>query len=165
MVLFSRVSDGANALVEPAIAVLTGTMTALLVLSVFTRFVVHISIVETVEIIRISFVWAVFLAASAVAKRRQHVRVTFLADALPAAGRLAVHRGVDIIILGFGVAMVWFGAQMTLRMTATYLPTLQISQAWLYGALPVSGALIALHALADLLRPADPAGAAGVSLP
>lgn len=153
MMALRRASDLANRMVEPLVALLAAFFSVLLAVSVFSRYVFDISIVESAELTRIAFLWAVFLAASCVAKRRQHIRITVIVDLLPRDARVAIERIVDVLIAGFGATIVWFGAAMTLRMTATFLPTLQVSQAWLYGALPVSGALIVLHALAHLATP------------
>ena len=154
MTLLRRASDLANRLVEPMVALLAAALTLLLVVSVFSRYVFDISVVEGVELTRLAFLWAVFLAATSVAKRRAHVRITILVDGLSRPAQILVNRLVDATIAGFGGAMIWFGVAMTERMMATSLPTLQISQAWLYAALPVSGALIVLHALAHLTGPA-----------
>lgn len=147
-----RLSDGLNRLTEPVVALLAAFFTGLLVVSVFSRYVFDVSIVEGVELTRIAFLWSVFLAAASVAARQEHVRITFAVAWLPDAARAALFYLVQAIIVGFGVAMAWFGMAMTLRMAATFLPTLQVSQAWLYAALPLSGVLIVIHAMAHMVR-------------
>ncbi len=128
-------------------------------ISVFSRYVFDISIVEGVELTRIAFLWSVFLAAASVAARDEHIRITFAVAGLPHGGKVAVFWIVNLIIASFGATMLWFGLNLTRGMTNTFLPTLQISQAWLYAALPVSGALILLHALAHLAGGAEAAAA------
>lgn len=151
-----KLSDHANQGVEWCVAGLAAFFTLLLIVSVFSRYVFDVSIVEGVELTRVAFLWAVFLAASAAAKKRAHVRIIVLAKRMPEHIAIALIRIADLCIGGFGVAMVWFGYQMSERVAPTFLPTLQISQAWLYGALPVCGALIILHALSHLFEPVNP---------
>ena len=111
---------------------------------------------QSVELTRISFVWAVFLAAAAVVGRDQHIRITVLADQLSAGLRLWLTRSLHLMAAGFGAVMVWQGMILVGKMTATVLPALGVSQVWLYGGLPVSGALIVVHALTHVIDPPDP---------
>lgn len=155
MTALSQLSRVVNIGVEAAIGLLTGAFTGMLIVSVFSRYIFDISIVQSVELTRIAFLWACFLAASAVAARREHIRISFAVSRLPDTFRIVVLRLTEAGIGAFGITMIWFGTLLTLKMGQTYLPTLQISQAWLYAALPVSGALIFLHALAHLSQPVD----------
>jgi TRAP-type C4-dicarboxylate transport system permease small subunit len=153
MMSLIQLSDAVNALVEALIAILAMFFTLLLVVSVFSRYVFDISIVEGVELVRLSFLWAVFLAASTAAKRRAHVRITFLLTPLSRSGRAIVLRLADLVVVAFGAVILWYGWEMTARVSGSFLPTLQISQSWLYGALPVCGGLIVFHAIAGLTVP------------
>lgn len=152
-----RLSLALNRIVEGIVALLAAFFTGLLVVSVFSRYVFDISIVEGVELTRITFLWAVFLAASSVAARREHIRITFAVSWLSPSLQLLVLRFTELCILAFGTAMIWFGGILTLRMAPTFLPTLQISQAWLYAVLPIAGFLIVIHAIGHLTQRPDPA--------
>lgn len=151
-----RLSLGLNQIVEGIVALLAALFTGLLVVSVFSRYVFDISIVEAVELTRIAFLWAVFLAASCVAARREHLRITFAVSWLSPALQFVVLRFIELCIFAFGMTMVWFGGILAVRMTPTFMPTMQISQGWLYAVLPVSGLLIVIHAVAHLTQRPDP---------
>jgi len=139
-----------NRLTEAIVALLAAFFTALLIVAVFSRYVFDISIVTSVEMTRIAFVWAVFLAAASVTARGAHVRIVAGVERLPERFQMPVGKLVNAIMLAFGIAMVWYGCKLTVKMMPTTLPAMQISQAWIYAALPVSGALISLHALAAM---------------
>ncbi len=147
-------SGHANAACEAALALLVAVFTGLVIIAVTSRYVFDLSIVTSVELTRIAFVWACFLGASVGVARGAHIRVAFIADAMPPGLRRALAVFAALTTLGFGLAMVWYGWALTERMRPTFLPTLQWSQAVLYAALPVSGALIVLHAAAHALRAA-----------
>jgi len=155
--LVVRTSALANRITELVLVPLVAFLAGVLIVAVFSRYVFQLSIVTATEMTRLAFVWGVFLGAAAGVKRGAHVRVVALVSRLPASlGRLApvvVHGS----FLVFASLMVWHGAALTERMSVTTFPTMGVSQAWLYLALPVSGALIALHALAGLLamQPVD----------
>ncbi len=156
--LIARASAAANRITELILVPLVAFLAGVLIVAVFSRYVFQLSIVTATEMTRLAFVWGVFLGAAAGVKRGAHVRVVALVSRLPAvAGRL-----VPVVVHGsflvFALLMLWHGASLTERMSVTTFPTLGVSQGWLYLALPVSGALIALHALSGLLtmHPVDP---------
>jgi len=146
--VLGRISALANRGTEWVLAPLVMFFTALMLTAVFTRYVLDVSMVNATELTRIAFCWSVFLGAAAATHGLQHVRVTFLADQLPPRGQAALMVLVHLAALGFGLVMVVEGWGVAERMAMTFLPTTGWSQAWIYGAVPVSGALIVLHAAA-----------------
>lgn len=146
-----RVSASANLVTEWLLVPIVLFFAGLLIVSVFSRYVFQLPIVTSVELTRISFVWATFLGISAGVKRGVHVRVVAFVSVLPAALRGLTVYLVHGSILVFALLMVWQGWGLTMRMIPTTFPTLGVSQAWLYAVLPVSGALMALHAFSGLL--------------
>lgn len=146
-----RVSAFANLATEWLLVPIVLFFAGLLIVSVFSRYVFQLPLVTSVELTRLAFVWATFLGISAGVKRGVHVRVVAFVSLLPAAVRGLTVYLVHGSILVFGALMLWQGWGLTVRMLPTTFPTLGISQAWLYGVLPVTGALITLHALSGLL--------------
>lgn len=146
-----RASAFANKLTEWLLVPIVLFFAGLLIIAVISRYVFQLPIVTSVELTRITFVWATFLGISAGVKRGVHVRVIAFVRMMPKALQALPVYLVHGSFLMFGVLMVWQGWGLTLRMLPTSFPTLGVSQAWLYGVLPVSGALISLHALSGLL--------------
>jgi TRAP-type C4-dicarboxylate transport system permease small subunit len=144
-------SDAANRATEWLLVPIVGFFTLLLVVSVFSRYVFQLPIVTSIELTRLAFVWGCFMGAAVGLKRGAHVRVVAFVSLLPAWFRpvtaLIVHGG----FLLFSLLMVWHGWGLTSRMFSTTFPTLGISQGWMYLALPVAGALMALHSATTLL--------------
>ncbi len=147
----SRTSALANRVTEWVLAPLVMFFTGLMLLAVFTRYVLDVSLVTSSELTRIAFCWSVFLGAAAAVHNLAHVRVTVLAERLPPRGQAALMVLVHAVVLAFGLVMLVQGWDVAQRMTVTFLPTLGWSQLWIYGAVPVSGALIVLHALSSTL--------------
>ena len=100
---------------------------------------------------RLAFVWACFLGAAAGVKRGAHVRMVAFVMLLPERLRTLTRFLVHGSFLVFACLMIWHGTVLTSQMTATSFPTLGISQAWLYLVLPVTGCLIAIHAISGLV--------------
>lgn len=149
--LIGRASTVANRITELILVPLVAFLALVLIVSVFSRYVFQLSIVTSVEMVRLAFVWGVFLGAAAGVKRAVHVRVVALVSRFPVALRRLAPVVVHGSFLVFALLMIWHGTTLAGRMFVTTFPTLGISQGWLYLALPVAGALIALHALAALL--------------
>ena len=149
--IIRRASAFANLVTEWLLVPIVLFFAGLLIVSVFSRYVFQLPIVTSVELTRLAFVWATFLGIAAGVKRGVHVRVIAFVSLLPAALRGLTVYLVHGSFLVFGVLMVWQGWSLTVRMIPTTFPTLGVSQAWLYGVLPVTGALMTLHALSGLL--------------
>lgn len=149
--LLRHASDGANRATELLLVPIVAFFTLVLVASVFSRYVFQLPIVTSIEMTRLAFVWACFLGAAVGVRRGAHVRMVAFVALLPAPLRRWAPAVVHGSFLLFAVLMVWHGWGLTARMFATTFPTLGISQGWLYLALPVTGALMALHAGASLL--------------
>lgn len=135
-----------------------GAVTALIMIStlllgVFYRYVLQDSLSWSDEIALLAASWTVFLFASVLVPGFEHVRVTLLLSCLPGWLAEILDRVNVLLVLLFGLAMVWTGYGF---MEFTFG---QVSQAIRYplwiknGALPVSGLLITLHAAVLLIRP------------
>jgi TRAP-type C4-dicarboxylate transport system permease small subunit len=121
-------------------------------LGVLTRYVFHAPIVSSIELARISFVWAAFLGAAICFKGEKHTQFSFLLDAVPTGVRRGLRVAIAACCLGFFVFLAVKGVQMVLLVQATYFPALGWSQLWLYLPLPLCASIMFLHALAFLAR-------------
>lgn len=135
-----------------------GALTALvmiisLLLGVFYRYVLGDALVWSDEVASLAFTWTVFLFASALVRSGGHVRVTLLVDALPPLLGELVERGIMVLVLGLGLVMLWTGWNFA-EFTAGQVSPAVRYPVWLKNAaVPVSGALIGIHALILLIRP------------
>ena len=79
--------------------------------------------------------------------RGRQIAMTSFVDPLPPTARLWIGRTIDLVGLIFCLYIAWFGAQLTGTVGATgqRSPTLGISAAWLYAALPVGFLLLAVR--------------------
>jgi TRAP-type C4-dicarboxylate transport system permease small subunit len=152
MRLLRQLSDWADRLARMLLVPIGICFISVVFLGVLTRYVFHAPIVSSIELARISFVWAAFLGAAICFKSEKHTQFAFLLDAVSARLRAAFKVGIAVLCLGFFAFLVVKGVQMVRMVEATYFPALGWSQLWLYLPLPVSGCCMALHALAFLGR-------------
>lgn len=136
-------------------AIIALIMVISLLLGVFYRYVLDDSLVWSNEIASLCFTWTIFLFASALVRDHAHVRVTLLIDALPPLVTELIERSVVLLILGFGLLMVWTGWDFAAFTAGQVSPAIRYP-VWVgNAAIPVSGMLISFHALVLLLRPSS----------
>lgn len=99
------------------------------------------------EATRYLMVWLVFLALGVALQRGRQIAMTSFIEPLPEAAQRLIGRAIDLIGLIFCLYIAWVGGQMTGMIAATgqRSPTLGLSAAWLYVALPVGFLLLALR--------------------
>ncbi|GGK21423.1 TRAP transporter small permease [Salinarimonas ramus] len=105
------------------------------------------------EATRWLMVWMVFLGLGLALEQGKHVAMTSLLATFSQGTRRMVRRAIDLVGLLFSLAIVWFGWDITRLVLGTgqVSPTLGLTTAILYLALPVGFGLLALRYLAGLL--------------
>jgi C4-dicarboxylate transporter DctQ subunit len=96
--------------------------------------------------------WLVFLGLGLTLERGRHIAVTMLFDALGTRPRRAVGAAIDLIGLVFSLYIAKLGVDITVFVgnSGQLSPTLDVSAAWLYAAVPVGFLLLALRYLLSL---------------
>jgi TRAP-type C4-dicarboxylate transport system permease small subunit len=147
---------------------LAGALTALvmvvsLLLGVFYRYVLDDALVWSDEIAALAFTWTVFLFASSLVREGGHERVTLLIDALPSLFSEILERAIMLLIVGFGLLMLWTGWNFAEFTVGQVSPAVRYP-VWLKNAaVPAAGLLISIHALILLIRPAPIHKASGAN--
>ncbi|WPJ97268.1 TRAP transporter small permease [Coraliomargarita algicola] len=105
------------------------------------------------ELARLLMVWLALLGAALATREQQHLGLDVLVrqwpDEVQCLASIFVHCAVAI----FAVAiMAWGGGQLVVARfeSGQMLPALDISRAWFYLALPVSGVLVCLFSIENL---------------
>ncbi|MBI2323232.1 MAG: TRAP transporter small permease [Chloroflexi bacterium] len=145
-------------LTDWALVVTVGGQFAVLVLQVFTRYVLNRPIGWSEEVALHLFIWMTFLGAAYGTRLRSHPRVAVVGawerGALP--WLVPFQKAVAVVFLvGLGGA----GAALAVANQSILSPNAEISQLFLYGAAPV-GALLMLVEMCMPAAPPAPAGAA-----
>lgn len=99
------------------------------------------------EATRYLMVWMVFLGLGLALARAKHVSMTSYMERFPERTRWLLRKVIDTVGLVFSLYICWFGADITwlVLKSGQSSPTLGISNAILYAALPVGFALLALR--------------------
>lgn len=129
---------------------LLAAVIVLVIIQVYTRYVLNQPFTWTEEIARFAMVWFTFMSASYVMAERRHIRVVFFARLLGRIGSVVVNWFAQIVVIGVGVVMTYgaFLAQDASQISGT-ASGVPISFVY-YGAL-AGYALMVIHALVESL--------------
>lgn len=163
------VKTAMDRLLGGVIALLLAGMVINVVWQVFTRFVMRSPSSYTEELARYSMIWVGLLGAAYCSGRRSHLALDLVPMLLKGTARRVLDVVIQLAVLAFALAVLVGGGGRLVWITfklGQVSAALQVKLGYVYLALPVSGAFIALYALFALVEtlrsPATPplAGAA-----
>ena len=102
------------------------------------------------ELAQYLLVWCGFLGWMIAARRGSHIRINVFLDMLPRGGRLAAEAVIQLAIITFAVALIWYVPSVIQRNLDIELVSLPISAALLYIPVPIAAFALIVQALVDL---------------
>lgn len=90
--------------------------------------------------------WFIFLGAAVGVRENNHMGFDVLLYVLPSSAKKWLRMISDLVVLAFGVGMVWYGANLVGLTWNTVLPALGISGGWDYVPIVAGGVLVVLFA-------------------
>jgi TRAP-type C4-dicarboxylate transport system permease small subunit len=104
------------------------------------------------EVTSTLFIYAIFIGAAVATRRNDHLYLTALSEALHGTPRLIVEIVIRIVVLGVAFCLIWFGYINYLRGFGSFRLPSGTPIASLYAAIPLSGVLIALFTIEQLVN-------------
>lgn len=138
---------------EVGVVLMLVVITATLAMQIISRFFLTIPLDWTEEVARGAQIWLVFLGAAVGARRAEHFVVELFMERVNFPGKAMLARAVDIVVIGFFLLMAVVAALATKSGAGQVMPTLGLSIAWIYTAIPVGCALMAFHFVMGWVRP------------
>ena len=138
--------------VQYLLFVLGAAMALIVGAQVFSRYVLNHSIFWSYEAARFLLIWLTFLGASVAYRNGGHASIDIVYKRLPVYARKMATIATDILTIAFAGVMIFYGFKFS------YFVRLQISPAlfvpkWIpHSVIPIGGAILAIHALAFLIR-------------
>lgn len=99
------------------------------------------------EVARYTMIWMVFLGAGLALREGAHVALGSLQSALPPRAALVVRAVVLALLLVFFAMMIRMGWDYMMRAQFQLSAALRLKMSWIYAAMPVGFALLAIHLL------------------
>ncbi|GAB4265746.1 MAG: TRAP transporter small permease [Deferrisomatales bacterium] len=147
-----RWSDRLNRWVEGSLFLLGATMAAVVALQVFFRYALNHSLFWSEELARYLLVWLTFLGATVAYRRRANPGIDALYLRLPRLPRKAAALVVHLASLVLFGVMVVHGARFAHFVRMQVSPALGLPKWIPHAVVPLSGLILAFHALAFLVR-------------
>lgn len=145
--------------IEKALAAVLGALLALMVVDVtwqiLTRFLPMQPSSYTEELARYLLVWIGILGGAYAFRKKSHLGIDLLTNALHGAARKSVQVFVVLVCFAFAAsAMVYGGAKLMLLTfeLEQYSAALNIPMGYVYSVLPLSGLLICIFSLDQLVE-------------
>jgi TRAP-type C4-dicarboxylate transport system permease small subunit len=104
------------------------------------------------EVTSTLFIYAIFIGAAVATRRNDHLYLTAVSEALHGTPRLVVEILIRLVVLGVAFCLIWFGYINFLRGFGSFRLPSGTPIASLYAAIPLSGLLIALFAVEQLVN-------------
>src|SRR6202163_3269749 len=104
------------------------------------------------EVTSTLFIYAIFIGAAVATRRNDHLYLSALSDALQGIPRLLVEVIVRVVVLSVAICLVYFGYINYLRGFGSFRLPSGTPIASLYAAIPLSGGLIALFTIEQLVN-------------
>jgi TRAP-type C4-dicarboxylate transport system permease small subunit len=104
------------------------------------------------EVTSTFFIYGIFAGAAVATRRNDHLYLTAVSEAMHGQARLAVETVIRLVVLAVALFMIYFGCINFLRGFGSFRMPSLTPIASLYAAIPISGALIALFTVEQLLN-------------
>ncbi len=150
--MLKRIVESISDALQTLTGVLFVTLLGLSIAQIALRYVAGIAWLWVPDVSRLIFVWVVFLGATVLVARKEHLVMDFLVAKLGpfAARRFAV--ATDIAQIAFFAVVLVGGIRVTqVRMRIPY-DTVDIPSGWAYLAVPVCAAIMILFSANNLHR-------------
>jgi len=104
------------------------------------------------EVTSTLFIYAIFIGAAVATRRNDHLYLTAIAEALHGTARMMVEIAIRTVVLGVAFCLIWYGYQNYLRGFGSFRLPSGTPIASLYAIIPLSGVLIALFTVEQLVN-------------
>ncbi|MBV9523310.1 MAG: TRAP transporter small permease [Alphaproteobacteria bacterium] len=104
------------------------------------------------EVTSTFFIYGIFIGAGVATRRNDHLYLTAITEAMHGRTRLVVETFNRIVILFAAFCMVWFGAINFWQGLGSFRMPSMTPISTLYGAIPLSGILVALFTIEQLVN-------------
>jgi TRAP-type C4-dicarboxylate transport system permease small subunit len=102
------------------------------------------------EVTSAFFVYGIFIGTGVATRRQDHLYLTAIAEAMHGRTRFAVETITRLVVLGVGLAMIWFGWLNFLKGFESFRMPSMLPIAYLFAAIPISGVLVTLFSIEQL---------------
>src|SRR6202166_4453937 len=104
------------------------------------------------EVTSTLFIYAIFIGAAAPPRRNDHLYLTAISEAMHGTPRMIVEIIIRMVVLGVAFVLIWYGYLNYIRGFGSFRLPSGTPIASLYAIIPLSGGLIALFTIEQLVN-------------
>ena len=147
-----KIRKGMNAVVSTICIILFAVMVVVGTYQIITRFVFNNPSTISEELLTYTFAWMAIFSSAYVFGKRDHMRMTFVADKLPKEQRKILEIIIELLIIAFAVIVLVYGGFTIMGLTMTQkTASLGVMMGVIYAVVPISGILIAIYGVLNVI--------------
>lgn len=134
-----------------ACAVLLSFMTILVLIQVFSRYVLNSPVAFTEELVRYSLIWTGFIGAAYAFSTREHMSLTLLRDKFTGKAHTILMVAIDALILLLALFVITIGGfKLAASASREFSALLGIPRSLVYSIAPISGIFIVIAQIINI---------------
>lgn len=149
---FHSMNSAIKKVIEYTAFVLIVLLTIGTVTGVFYRYVFQSPIIWMYEVVVVLFAWTVFAGVYLAFANDEHIKLTFVLNALHKRRRAALEIIIELISLIFLLIVIWYGFQIVGRTMKQIYNTIPVPIGVFYAAFPVIAVPMVLAVVDNILR-------------
>jgi len=150
-----KVEQSIQNLMKWVLFLVTGTMTLVVLLGVFFRYVLKAPLPWSEELARYLMVWGASLGAFVAFREGSHVGVTMLMDRLHGQTAIVLTKAAQFIVVLFMTIVMIEGFVLVWKIKGQTSAAMEIPMGWAYIAIPLGCLLILMEALIMIFFKSD----------
>lgn len=147
-----KIRKGMNTVVSTICIVLFAVMVVVGSYQIITRFIFNSPSTISEELLTYTFAWMAIFSSAYVFGKRDHMRMTFIADKLPKEQRKILEIVIELLIIAFAVIVLIYGGFTIMGLTMTQkTASLGVMMGVVYAVVPICGILIAIYGVLNVI--------------
>ena len=148
---FAAIKFWMDKILSIACAVLLTFMTVLVLIQVFSRYILNSPVAFTEELVRYSLIWTGFIGAAYAFSTREHMSLTLIRDKFTGKAHTALLVAIDGLILLMAIFVFTIGGfKLALSAQKVFSALLGIPRSLVYAMAPISGLFIILAQIINI---------------
>ena len=148
---FAAIKFWMDKILSIACAVLLTFMTVLVLIQVFSRYILNSPVAFTEELVRYSLIWTGFIGAAYAFSTREHMSLTLIRDKFTGKAHTALLVVIDGLILLMAIFVFTIGGfKLAVSASREFSALLGIPRSLVYSIAPVSGVFIVLAQIINI---------------
>ena len=147
-----KIRKAMNTVVSTICIILFAVMVVVGTYQIITRFVFNNPSTISEELLTYTFAWMAIFSSAYVFGKRDHMRMTFIADKLPKEQRKILEIIIELLIIAFAVIVLVYGGFTIMGLTMTQkTASLGVMMGVIYAVVPICGILIAIYGVLNVI--------------